>query len=105
MTKDKVIEDLDLAIQDGDFTVLVGASGCGKTTLLRMIAGIGNNPADTLSGQHGYYRFKPNKRRIIWFQLYLYPTMTVRENHIRFGLKKTIKVPKAERDALIFRIF
>ena len=36
----KVIEDLDLTIQDGKFTVLVGASGCGKSMTLRCIAGI-----------------------------------------------------------------
>ena len=36
-----VIENLNLTIEDGKFTVLVGSSGCGKTTLLRMIAGIG----------------------------------------------------------------
>ena len=97
-----VIENLDLTIPDGKFTVLVGASGCGKTTLLRMIAGIG--PAT--SGQifmdgKDITDLDPAKRDIAMvFQNYaIYPTMTVREN-IEFGLKNK-KVPKAEREQLI----
>jgi multiple sugar transport system ATP-binding protein len=35
-----VIHGIDLAVRDGEFTVLVGPSGCGKSTLLRMIAGL-----------------------------------------------------------------
>ena len=100
--QNKVIENLDLTIKDGDFTVLVGASGCGKTTLLRMIAGIGN----ATSGQiylddTEITDLAPSKRGIAMvFQNYaIYPTMTVREN-IEFGLKNN-KVPKAERNALI----
>ena len=98
----KVIENLDLTIQDGKFTVLVGASGCGKTTLLRMIAGIG--PA---TSGHIYMDdvditdMEPAKRDIAMvFQNYaIYPTMSVREN-IEFGLKNR-KVPKPERERLI----
>ena len=98
----KVIQDLDLTIQDGKFTVLVGASGCGKTTLLRMIAGIG--PATSgqvfLDGKD-ITDLAPSKRDIAMvFQNYaIYPTMTVREN-IEFGLKNN-KVPKAEREKLV----
>lgn len=98
----KVIENLDLTIEDGKFTVLVGASGCGKTTLLRMIAGIG--PATSgeifLDGKD-ISHVPPGKRDIAMvFQNYaIYPTMSVREN-IEFGLKNN-KVPKATREALI----
>jgi len=98
----KVIENLNLTIEDGKFTVLVGASGCGKTTLLRMIAGIG--PAT--SGQilldgRDITDVAPGKRDIAMvFQNYaLYPTMTVKQN-IEFGLKNN-RVPKAEREKLI----
>ena len=34
------VEDISLAIGDGEFMVLVGPSGCGKSTLLRMVAGL-----------------------------------------------------------------
>lgn len=98
----KVIENLDLTIEDGKFTVLVGASGCGKTTLLRMIAGIGpaTSGAITLDGED-ITDVPPGKRGIAMvFQNYaIYPTMSVKEN-IEFGLKNN-KVPKAEREQLI----
>lgn len=98
----KVIEDLNLTIKDGEFTVLVGASGCGKTTLLRMIAGIGPATSGELyiDGEE-ITDVPPGKRGIAMvFQNYaIYPTMTVRGN-IEFGLKNK-GIPKTERDRLI----
>ena len=96
--KVKVIEDLDLVIPDGKFTVLVGASGCGKTTLLRMIAGIGPaTSGQVLLDGKDITDMAPGKRDIAMvFQNYaIYPTMSVREN-IELGLKNN-KVPKEER--------
>ncbi len=101
----KVIEDLNLTIRDGEFTVLVGASGCGKTTALRMIAGIGPATSGELFiDGHDIVDVPPGKRDIAMvFQNYaIYPTMTVRGN-IEFGLINK-KVPKAERDRLIAEV-
>ena len=98
----KVIEDCNLVLQDGKFTVLVGASGCGKTTLLRMVAGIGPaTSGQVLMDGKDITDLEPGKRDVAMvFQNYaIYPTMTVRGN-IEFGLKNK-KVPKAERDRLI----
>ncbi len=100
--KNKVIDHLDLTIEDGKFTVLVGASGCGKTTLLRMIAGIGPATSGNIYlDDVDITDMAPAKRDIAMvFQNYaIYPTMTVKEN-IEFGLKNR-KIIKEVRESLI----
>jgi ABC-type sugar transport system ATPase subunit len=93
----EVIPELDLTIEDGSFTVLVGPSGCGKSTLLRMIAGLEEVTAGsiTIGGEDVTHR-DPSERGIAMvFQSYaLYPHMTVADN-IGFGLKLS-GLPKDE---------
>ncbi len=101
----KVIEDLDLTIADGSFTVLVGASGCGKTTLLRIIAGIGPQSCGRLLiGGVDVTDLPAAKRNIAMvFQNYaIYPTMSTKGN-IEFGLKNN-KVPKEERERMVAQV-
>lgn len=100
-----VIQQLDLTIPDGSFTVLVGQSGCGKTTTLRMIAGLETvTEGEIWIGDQKVNDLPPGKRDLAMvFQNYaLYPTMTVKEN-IEFGLKNR-KVRKEEREQLIREI-
>ena len=76
-------------VADGELMVLVGPSGCGKSTLLRMIAGLEDITAGTLSiGGRVVNDVAPKDRDIAMvFQSYaLYPHMTVAEN-LAFGLK------------------
>jgi multiple sugar transport system ATP-binding protein len=91
------VNDLNLAINDGEFMVLVGPSGCGKTTSLRMIAGLEEISAGDLKiGDRIVNDVPPKDRDIAMvFQSYaLYPHMTVRDN-MAFGLKLR-KLPKAD---------
>lgn len=92
-----VINNIDLEIKDKEFVVLVGASGCGKSTILRMIAGLEEiSGGEIFIGDKKVNDIPPKDRDIAFvFQSYaLYPHMTVREN-IAFGLKMR-KTPKAE---------
>ncbi len=92
-----VIDNIDLEIKDKEFIVLVGASGCGKSTILRMIAGLEEiSGGEILIGDKKVNDIPPKDRDIAFvFQSYaLYPHMTVREN-IAFGLKMR-KVAKSE---------
>ncbi|HLO36541.1 MAG TPA: ATP-binding cassette domain-containing protein, partial [Candidatus Deferrimicrobium sp.] len=91
------VNDLTLAINDGEFMVLVGPSGCGKTTSLRMIAGLEEiSNGDLKIGDRIVNDVPPKDRDIAMvFQSYaLYPHMTVRDN-MAFGLKLR-KLPKAD---------
>jgi multiple sugar transport system ATP-binding protein len=84
-----VIENLNLHIDDHELMVLVGPSGCGKSTALRMIAGLEDVSAGTVSiGGRVVNNLAPKDRDIAMvFQSYaLYPHMSVREN-LEFGLK------------------
>jgi multiple sugar transport system ATP-binding protein len=83
-------------VADGELMVLVGPSGCGKSTLLRMIAGLEDISAGTLSiGDRVVNDVAPKDRDIAMvFQSYaLYPHMTVFEN-MAFALKLR-KLPRA----------
>ena len=93
----QVVKDMNLAINDGEFMVLVGPSGCGKTTSLRMIAGLEEiTSGDLKIGDRIVNDVPPKDRDIAMvFQSYaLYPHMTVRDN-MAFGLKLR-KLAKAD---------
>lgn len=93
----EVLKEIDLDIHRGEFITLLGSSGCGKTTTLRMIAGLEQPDAGRilLEGQD-ITNLEPNKRNVnTVFQNYaLFPHMTVAEN-VGYGLKIR-KVPKEE---------
>lgn len=92
-----VLQGISLTIGKGEFITLLGASGCGKTTTLRIIAGLEQPDSGSvwLEGQD-VTALEPNRRDVnTVFQNYaLFPHMNVAEN-IGYGLKIR-KVPKEE---------
>ncbi|MFD2262660.1 ABC transporter ATP-binding protein [Lacibacterium aquatile] len=96
------VDGVNLDIYPGEFFSLLGGSGCGKTTLLRMLAGF-EMPTDgrILIGGDDMADVPPYERPVnMMFQSYaLFPHMTVEQN-IAFGLKMD-KVPKGEITARV----
>lgn len=82
-----VLKHLDLEVADGEFLCLVGHSGCGKSTTLRILAGLQKPIAGTIE-TNGNPIEGPGLDRSVVFQNYsLFPWMTARKN-VEFGIKQ-----------------
>ena len=97
--KTEAVRDLSMEIGDGDFVVLLGPTGAGKTTTLRLISGLETPEAGEISiGGHPMAGLTPAQRNVAMvFQQYsLYPHLSVRDN-LAFPLRSPIlKTPDDE---------
>ena len=93
----RALDGIDLHIEPGELFFLLGASGCGKTTLLRCIAGLETPTCGTIHfGERDVTNLPPHKREAAMvFQSYaLWPHLNVGQN-LAFGLEER-RVPKPE---------
>src|ERR1700736_3911743 len=98
----RAVDRLSLDIRAGEFFALLGPSSCGKTTLLRMLAGFETpDEGRILLDGRDIAPVLPHQRPVnMMFQNYaLFPHLTVRDN-IAFGLKRA-GLPRAEIDARV----
>ncbi len=85
------VDDLSLVVPEGSFYALLGASGCGKTTTLRMVAGLERPTAGRIVlGDDDITDLRPYQRPVnTVFQSYaLFPHLSIFEN-VAFGLRRT----------------
>ncbi|WP_175411251.1 ABC transporter ATP-binding protein [Streptomyces sp. TRM64462] len=98
------VHPLDLTVPQGSFFALLGASGCGKTTTLRMIAGLEDPTTGTIHlGDRDVTDLPPHKRPVnTVFQSYaLFPHLDIAEN-IAFGLRRRgVKSVKRQVDEML----
>lgn len=80
------VAELSLTVREGEFVCVVGTSGCGKTTTLRMVAGLDTPSSGSISLDGKAIR-GPGAERCVVFQRYtLYPWRSVLDN-VAFGLE------------------
>ncbi len=95
----QALQDVSMTIPDGSFVVLLGPTGAGKTTVLRMVSGLDTPNAGMVQiGGQSVQGYTPAQRNVAMvFQQYsLYPHLTVREN-MEFPLKSPLlRTPRAE---------
>src|SRR5881392_3297799 len=90
------LDNVSLSVAEGEFVCLVGSSGCGKTTLLNMIAGLEKPDSGTICAD-GKPVTGPGRERLVMFQEpALFPWLTVFGN-VLFGLKLKPNLTKKDR--------
>lgn len=97
-----VVNDLDLAIRDGEFLIMLGPSGCGKTTTLNMIAGLDSPTRGTIHFDgNEVTHTSPHSRNVamVFQSSLLYPHLSLRRN-IEASLRHT-KIDHAEKQKRI----
>ena len=103
LQKNSILKHINLEINTGEFISLLGASGCGKTTLLKSIAGLLDvKEGDIQIDEKSIMKLPPEKRgTVIVFQdLRLFPHMTVEQNiGFAMDIKKVSKEAKKKRVA------
>ena len=91
----QAISNLDLNVADGSFIVVVGKSGCGKTTLLRLICGLEEADQGRICIRDCTDRNRHRRVSIVFQEPRLMPWLTVRQN-MAFGLRKVHNRQKAD---------
>ena len=101
LSKNHILKDINLDIKSGEFVSILGNSGCGKTTLIKSIAGLVDISSGSISiDENDISGLSPEKRKtvIVFQELRLFPHMNVEQN-IAFSMKlqKTDKKDIEER--------
>lgn len=101
LSKNHILKDIDLDIKSGEFVSILGNSGCGKTTLIKSIAGLVDISSGSISiDENDISGLSPEKRKtvIVFQDLRLFPHMNVEQNIVfSMKLQKTDKKDIEER--------
>ena len=92
----KALEDASFSVEEGEFVSIIGSSGCGKSTILSVLAGLNHQKSGSLLID-GVETSGTGKNRGVVFQHYsLFPWMTIKRN-LEFGIKQNFpKLSKKE---------